>query len=677
MLLSEKDQTTDEAYAKGYRAPSRLRQDIKDAHRTRLSTTVLCALLDHFVAGTAASASAWLITHHLLISPVPVLLAGVIIARQLRALENLVHEASHFNWSRRRRRLNDVAGYLLAAAPTGSRISTYRTGHLLHHGRFGTTSDPDRNRYRELDLESLPRTSVGAFTAGVATRLLRYQLGWLRELRTNALAPVVTVLWSTVVVGGPAALLMGVRSGAIATGVWLFAYLVLLPPLRLVAEADEHVYSDARTVFDATVSNIGWVQRLLFHPHADGYHTVHHMWPGIPHHAVRRVHRLLLAEDTEFARRIRIRNSVLTPSSAVSPTEPGRVPARPRPPSSRVPRDQGVGVAVAVQARQVDQPVVNLTQAESETMWNLSEKAVGVMGRSLSCDLSELSADAPGRLRSALVDFREGTSGSGCLLVTGMLTGELPGTPLVHGTQSLAGHPTNGTLALVAEVLGTLIGYADEKNGELFHDVHPVPGEERRMENSGSIEFDFHTENVHHPLRPDFLGLLGLRQGHDSSVATRVASVRRALPHLSAAEIAVLREARFKSRFPTSFTREALGERPTTTKHRIVFGSPGTEFFRFDSFNTEPVDRVAEKAFAALAEALEEVCVEVVLKPGDLLLLDNHIAAHGRAAFTPRYDGQDRWLRRFYSHNAVPGWARRMMTSERVLPATEDILGVF
>ncbi|MEV7599129.1 TauD/TfdA family dioxygenase [Kitasatospora sp. NPDC089797] len=334
-------------------------------------------------------------------------------------------------------------------------------------------------------------------------------------------------------------------------------------------------------------------------------------------------------------------------------------------------------MALAVQERQLDRPIIHLEQAESEALWNLSETAAALLDRSLSFDLSELLTDALGRLRSALADFREGTSGHGYLLVKGVLTGDLPDTPLAYGTRALVGHPTNGTLTVVADELGTLIGYADEKNGDLFHDVHPVQGEEHRMENSGSVAFDFHTENVHHPLRPDFLGLLSLREGHESGIATRVASVRHAVAHLSAAEAAVLREPRFKSRFPTSFTRGTLGEPPTTAEHRIVFGSPGTEFFRFDSFNTNPVDREAEQALGALAAALEAVCVEVVLKPGDLLLVNNHIAAHGRSAFTPRYDGQDRWLRRFYSHNAVPGWARRMMASERVLPATADILGVF
>ncbi|USC51053.1 fatty acid desaturase family protein [Streptomyces filamentosus] len=337
MPVSEKDQLPVRPYAKGYTAPSRLRPDIKDAHKTRLWVTTSCALLDHLVVGLMAAGAAWLIVNHPLASIVPALVAGVVIARQLRALENLVHEASHYNWSRHRRRLNDVLGYLLAAAPTGSRISAYRTSHLLHHGRFGTAEDPDRYRYAELDMEALPRTSVRLFAAGVCTRLLRYQLGWLRELRTNALAPLVTLVWSVVCVGAPTALLLDLRTGAVAAAVWLFAHFVLLPPLRLVAEADEHVYSDARTVFDATVSNTGRLQRWLFHPHADGYHTVHHMWPGIPHHSLARIHHLLLSEDEEFARRLRKRDRILTAPGGVAPGGPAREAATPREPTSPPP----------------------------------------------------------------------------------------------------------------------------------------------------------------------------------------------------------------------------------------------------------------------------------------------------------------------------------------------------
>jgi hypothetical protein len=38
--------------------------------------------------------------------------------------------------------------------------------------------------------------------------------------------------------------------------------------------------------------------------------------------------------------------------------------------------------------------------------------------------------------------------------------------------------------------------------------------------------------------------------------------------------------------------------------------------------------------------------VTAALRPGQLLLIDNDVAVHGRAPFTARYDGTDRWLKR-------------------------------
>ncbi len=333
-------------------------------------------------------------------------------------------------------------------------------------------------------------------------------------------------------------------------------------------------------------------------------------------------------------------------------------------------------MSISIQERAAEQRVIQLSETDSNILWSLSEKAVSLMSDKRAFDLSELLPAVPVELRNALADFAEGTSTSGFLLVKGVPTGQLPDTPQGYGTNALDGHATNGTLALVADALGSLIGYADEKNGDLFHDVHPVRGEEDRMENSGSVAFAFHTENAHHPLRPDALALLSLRQGHDPMTATRVASVREAVAHLTVDHVAALRQSRFRSLYPTSFTRGKTGVRPEAGPHKVIFGNPGREFIRFDSFNTSALDTEGERALRAMAEALEAVCVEVVLEPGDLLLVDNHIAAHGRSAFTPRYDGRDRWLRRCYSHRAVPTWARLMMPSERVLPATTDVEGI-
>ncbi len=47
----------------------------------------------------------------------------------------------------------------------------------------------------------------------------------------------------------------------------------------------------------------------------------------------------------------------------------------------------------------------------------------------------------------------------------------------------------------------------------------------------------------------------------------------------------------------------------------------------------------------------------VALRPGDLLVLDNRRAVHARTAFTPRFDGTDRWLQRVYGFSDL--WACR------------------
>ncbi|TDD59964.1 hypothetical protein E1263_12755 [Kribbella antibiotica] len=41
--------------------------------------------------------------------------------------------------------------------------------------------------------------------------------------------------------------------------------------------------------------------------------------------------------------------------------------------------------------------------------------------------------------------------------------------------------------------------------------------------------------------------------------------------------------------------------------------------------------------------------VGMVLVAGDLMVVDNRKAVHGRTSFVPRYDGNDRWLRRSFA----------------------------
>jgi fatty acid desaturase len=273
---------------------------------------LLDATIDLVVASAAAivcsaalafSGYAWAI-----VSP----MAALIIARQLRALECLLHEGSHLNWSRRDRILNDRLSILLSGIPTGSSIADYRESHWLHHGWFGSTRDPDWLRYQELSVEDINRSTWIHFAKDLSLRLFHYQLGWLRSSSASIPQIVAASLWPLVVLLIPMLLLFknGLAAlGAIAT--WQIAYFVVLPVVRIIGEINEHSFRDSRTVIDATISNLGLIQRWLFHPHNDGYHTVHHLWPGVPYYNLPRLHNKLVVCDVQnYGTRVRFRRGI-------------------------------------------------------------------------------------------------------------------------------------------------------------------------------------------------------------------------------------------------------------------------------------------------------------------------------------------------------------------------------
>jgi L-asparagine oxygenase len=286
-------------------------------------------------------------------------------------------------------------------------------------------------------------------------------------------------------------------------------------------------------------------------------------------------------------------------------------------------------------------------------------------------------AKMPADLVQAVRDFAAAPNSTGALLIRGIDVGAVPATPTTYSSMVLGEHVTSGVLALVADALGQMVGYQDEKSGALVHEVHPVPGEENKLENSGSItELGFHTENAHHPLRPDFLALLCLRADHLGRAATRVSSIRDAVTTLSADDVALLREPLFHSRYPTSFTRNS-GRAARSGPHPVIFGHAARPWMRFDSDNTGSDDAAAAAALTRLGGALRTVSRDVELTPGDLVILDNYVVAHGRSSFVPRYDGQDRWLRRVYSLHSIPRWAPAVMAEPRVLPELAALSGMF
>ncbi|MGK5628455.1 TauD/TfdA family dioxygenase [Streptomyces sp. URMC 123] len=254
--------------------------------------------------------------------------------------------------------------------------------------------------------------------------------------------------------------------------------------------------------------------------------------------------------------------------------------------------------------------------------------------------------EMPATLRRSLRDFRRDPGAAGALLVRGLPVDEaaLPDTPSVPGSVQRTATVAAAVLATVACGLGDPAAFRPEKTGALVQDVIPRPGQEDFQGNAGSVRLTFHTENAFHPHRPDFVMLLCLRADHERVAGLRTASIRQVLPLLSDESREALFSAEFVTAPPPSFGAGAGSADP----HPVLFGAAEDPDLRVDLAATQPLTERAREALLELERLFELTAQTVRLVPGDLAIVDNRIAVHGRTAFRPRYDGRDRWLQRTF-----------------------------
>ncbi|GAB2968147.1 TauD/TfdA family dioxygenase [Saccharothrix stipae] len=255
--------------------------------------------------------------------------------------------------------------------------------------------------------------------------------------------------------------------------------------------------------------------------------------------------------------------------------------------------------------------------------------------------------DAPLSLRRGVRRFRRHSGPQGVLVIRGLpIDGTaLPATP--SAPDSVQREPTvaAAVLAMVACGLGDPVAYLAEKSGALVQDVVPVPGRENFSGNAGSALLTFHNENAFHPHEPDHVLLLCLRADHDRSAGLRTACLREVLPLLPEATREVLSEPEFVLRPPPSFGADDTTRAPQP----VLFGAVEDPDIRIAQIAITPVTERAEAALADLARAFDDASRTTRLTPGDMAIIDNRVAVHGRTPFRPRYDGADRWVQRTFA----------------------------
>lgn len=251
----------------------------------------------------------------------------------------------------------------------------------------------------------------------------------------------------------------------------------------------------------------------------------------------------------------------------------------------------------------------------------------------------------PEAVLSAIADFVDHPPSCGALLLDALPIGTIPATPSTPWDIIDKRCTTDFLLLAVAQRLGHPMGYAAESRGVLTPHIVPTPGESyRQVSTSSQVDLAFHTEGSYAHHKPRYLLLLCLRG--DPDAATTLAPVANILEQLDGRTRAVLSEPRF--RIAVDETYVPAGERRLTTPLAAFVGDPDDPQIVFDADLMEGTDPEAQVALQRLCDAAVASRVDVVLEDGQMLVIDNHRAAHGRSSFTPRFDGTDRWMQRCF-----------------------------
>lgn len=196
---------------------------------------------------------------------------------------------------------------------------------------------------------------------------------------------------------------------------------------------------------------------------------------------------------------------------------------------------------------------------------------------------------------------------------------------------------------LYGSLLGKGIGFTSQRGGILYNNIIPFKGYGCvANSSSGSVlDFGFHVEDAFHPARPEYLGLVCMR--NDERAATVLSSIDGI--QLTEEEMNVLFESKFKiSHNPIHNTSDVIEENAQT----ILFGHRDAPYVKINAATLDvgEYEGIERQALEKLLHHFSENRVKLILKQADCVYIDNYRCVHARDSFNANYGSGARWLSR-------------------------------
>jgi len=299
--------------------------------------------------------------------------------------------------------------------------------------------------------------------------------------------------------------------------------------------------------------------------------------------------------------------------------------------------------------------IIDLDETEISILKNIASNMIFDPSESpnLFCEQSKkLSQFIPKNIKDRLIHFAKyGSPNTGFVLIKNIPIdySEFGKTPETNNCKIGEKTLLAKIQSLFMNFIGEMIAYEAEGYGRLFQDVVPIQSMAKEQTSVGSnTELEVHIEQAFSKLRPDILSLGCLRG--DIKALTYILPVRKIIENLTENEKQILFEPLWKTGVDLSFKLNGNDfiEGDIRGPLSILYGKKEDPFLLFDQDLMFGLDKSSNEMLKKIVSIYCENRISHNLQPGEIILIDNRRAIHGRSSFFPKYDGNDRFLVRTF-----------------------------
>ena len=196
-----------------------------------------------------------------------------------------------------------------------------------------------------------------------------------------------------------------------------------------------------------------------------------------------------------------------------------------------------------------------------------------------------------------------------------------------------------------------LLAYDTRNNGDFFHDVYAQDKYGDTQTQKSDSELYLHNDRTAHPVRADYLSLLGMRSCSENDILTSYIDGKDVLEHISEEYQAILRKPYFYTPYD-EYSRDSNKNQVDSEPHAILSERYSLRYYETRTIPIQNSPSEVSDAYISFRNAIiKSKKKSVDIQVGDLFTFPNQFGLHSRTFINIRNKdlAKKRWLLKTYS----------------------------